>query len=132
MTVLIDSNVVIDLATDSPWADWGAERLDELSGEAFAINQLIYTEVCFAYASGRELDGLIDRLGIERVNLPWEAAFTAARAFRAYRDSDGVKTSPLPDFYIGAHAAFAGFKLLTRDARRYRTYFPEIELVAPD
>ena len=61
----------------SAFRDWGAERLDELSGEAFAINQLIYTEVCFAYASGRELDGLIDRLGIERVNLPWEAAITS-------------------------------------------------------
>ncbi len=132
MTVLVDSNVVIDLATDSPWANWAADHLDALSGEAVALNQLIYAEVSLSYRSAIELDELIGELRLERIGLPWEAAFLAARAHLAYRRSGGKKTSPMPDFYIGAHAQVSGLKLLTRDATRYRTYFPEIELIAPN
>ena len=132
MTVLIDSNVVIDLATNSEWADWAAERLEDLSSEPFAINQIVYAEALFSYRSGEDLDELFSALGIERLNLPWAAAFPASRAYRTYRERGGSRTSPLPDFYIGAHAQVAGLTLLTRDARRFRTYFPSLNLVAPD
>lgn len=132
MTVLIDSNVVIDLATNSEWADWAAERLEDLSNEPFAINQIVYAEALFSYRSAEDLDELFSALGIERLNLPWAAAFPASRAFRTYRERGGSRTSPLPDFYIGAHAQVAGLTLLTRDARRFRTYFPSLNLVAPD
>ena len=132
MTVLIDSNVVIDLATNSEWANWAADRLAELADEPFAINQLIYSESLFSYRSADHLDSLLAQLGIERLSLPWAAAFPASRAFRAYRERGGSRTSPLPDFYIGAHAQVANLTLLTRDARRFRTYFPDINLVAPN
>lgn len=132
MTVLLDSNVVIDLASDSRWADWAAQRLDDLSGEPFAVNQIIYAETAFSYNSPDELDRLLSELGIERLNLPWEACFPASRAFAAYRSRGGTRTSPLPDFYIGAHAQVSGLTLLTRDAVRFRTYFPSINIIAPD
>lgn len=132
MTVLLDSNVVIDLATNSDWADWAAEQLDVLSSQPFAINQIVYAEAAFSYKAPAELDGLLTDLGIERLNLPWEAGFPASRAFRTYRERGGSRTSPLPDFYIGAHAQVSGLTLLTRDARRFRTYFPEVRLVAPN
>ena len=132
MTVLVDSNVLIDLATDSAWSDWAAQQMGELEDQSFAINQLIYAETAFAYSAAEHLDRLLSQLGIARLGLPWAAAFPANRAFRAYRERGGQRTSPLPDFYIGAHAQVAGLKLLTRDAARYRTYFPELALIAPN
>ncbi|WP_343396554.1 DNA-binding protein [Candidatus Amarobacter glycogenicus] len=105
-------------------------QLDE-SGEALAINQIIFAEILLLMLLVGQSMGF-STAEYTRVNLPWEAAFTAARAFLLYRKADGVKTSPLPDFYIGAHALVAGLPVITRDAARYRTYFPEVELVAPD
>ena len=131
MTVLLDANAVIDLLTNSEWADWVAERLSELDDEEFVINQLIYAEVSYSFNSQVELDEVLAGLDIRRANLPWEAAFPAARAFRAYRERGGVKTAPLPDFYIGAHGLVDGLTLLTRDGSAYRTYFPELKLIAP-
>jgi predicted nucleic acid-binding protein len=132
LTVLVDSNVLIDLATDSAWSDWAAQQMGELEDQSFAINQLIYAETAFAYSAAEHLDRLLSQLGIARLGLPWAAAFPASRAFRAYRQRGGQRTSPLPDFYIGAHAQVAGLKLLTSDAARYRTYFPELALIAPN
>lgn len=132
MTVLLDSNVIIDLATESEWADWVAGQMEVLSNRPFAINQIVYAEAVFSYNSAAALDELLSGLGIERLNLPWEAAFPASRAFRTYRERGGSRSSVLPDFYIGAHALVSGLTLLTRDARRFRTYFPEVDLIAPN
>ena len=129
--VLLDSNVVIDLTRpDSLWHDWSEDQLRRYRHEGLAINQVIYAEASVGF---RSMDEFNARLGqfIVRLELPWEAAFAAGKAFLAYRQRGGIRTSPLPDFYIGAHAQVSGLKLLTRDARRYRSYFPDIEIVAP-
>ena len=131
MTVLFDSNVVIDLLTANEHADWVTARMAEIEDEVFAINPIIYAEVSVPYSAASELDELLDVLGFARLDLPWQAAFLAAKAFVAYRARGGSRASPLPDFYIGAHARTANLTLLTRDATRYRTYFPELTLIAP-
>ena len=131
MTVLVDANVVLDLATNSEWADWAASQFAALSDEHLGVNQLIFAEVSYSFRSASELDHLLESLEISRFDLPWEAAFPAARAFLRYRRSGGTRMSLLPDFYIGAHAQVSGLTLLTRDSTRYRTYFPEVRLIAP-
>lgn len=95
------------------------------------INPLIYAELAAGATTDRELDDALDRTLIERENLPWEAAFLAGKAYLSYRRAGGDKRSPLPDFYIGAHAAAKGYALLTRDLRRYRVYFPSLTIIAP-
>jgi predicted nucleic acid-binding protein len=132
--VLADSNVLLDVIQDDPqWADWSATQIERLAdaGE-LAINPIVFAEVSVAYAHAWEVDQMLDRLALKRLDLPWEAAFLAGKAFMAYRQRGGARRSPLPDFYIGAHAAVAGCKLLTRDEQRYRTYFPGVKLIAPD
>jgi predicted nucleic acid-binding protein len=131
---LVDSNVVIDILDADPvWAAWSGERVREvrLRGTA-VINPLIYAEVAGAYAVQAEADRAISSAVYRREPLPWEAAFNAGRIFRAYRRQGGLKLSPLPDFYIGSHADVRGYTLLTRDPRRYRRYFPALEIIAPD
>jgi predicted nucleic acid-binding protein len=131
---LVDANVLIDVfAADPLWRDWSASRLlaARQSGE-LVINPIVYAEVAAAFATQRKLD---DALGLEqyrRENLPWDAAFNAGRAFLAYRRAGGVKRSPLPDFYIGAHAEVKGYELLTRDQARYRQAFPALRIVSPE
>ncbi len=93
------------------------------------INPIIYTEVSIAYTSAAELNRVLARLTIERHDLPWSAAYLAGQAFLQYRRQGGQKTAPLPDFYIGADAQVSGFTLITRDARRYRSYFPSLNLL---
>lgn len=131
--VLLDSNVLLDIVTDDPeWRAWSESALaDALLSGPVAINQLVYAEVSVAYKHVSELDNVISRLKIQRLDLPWDAAHLAGQAFLKYRRQGGAKTSPLPDFYIGAHAQSAGLCLLTRDASRYRTYFPKVKLIAP-
>jgi predicted nucleic acid-binding protein len=131
MTVLFDSSVLIDLLTGSDWADRVADEMERIADDAFAINPLIYAEVSIPYPSLEELDADLNRLVLARLDLPWEAAFLAGRAFQAYKRRGGLRTSPMPDFYIGAHAVVSGLTLLTRDAKRYRTYFPNLEIIAP-
>ena len=131
MTLLLDSNALIDLTMDSAWAPWVQASLDERVDEPLAINQLIFAEVSTAYSTPQVLRDLLEEIGILRLNLPWEAAFPAGQAFLRYRRAGGVKTSPISDFYTGAHAQVAGFTILTRDPGPYRTYFPEVPLVAP-
>lgn len=132
--VLVDANVILDIATNDPqWFDWSRAQLEPLidAGEA-AISPIIYAELVPAAAAVAELDTTIVPPGdFLRLPLPYAAAIPAARAFAAYRRAGGAKTSPLPDFFIGAHAEVENLTLLTRDATRYRTYFPNVRLICP-
>ena len=133
MITLVDSNVILDLVTDDPrWGRWSAEALERVADEsALAINPLIFAEISIGFDTVEELEQLIPPEEFGRLELPYEAAFLAGKAFHAYRRRGGRRRAPLADFYIGAHAAVAGLRLLTRDAGRYRTYFPTIEVIAP-
>jgi predicted nucleic acid-binding protein len=132
--VLVDANVLLDIATRDPvWFTWSSARLLEVQArEVAAINPIIYTELIPVYSTVEELDRVLvppDRF--HRLSLPYAAAAPAARAFRSYCIAGGVKTSPLPDFFIGAHAECEGLTLLTRDAARYQTYFRAVKLICP-
>jgi predicted nucleic acid-binding protein len=133
VATLVDSNVILDVVTeDAEWFDWSAEMLArEGERSRLVINPLVYAEVSIGFHRIEELDDAIPPEHFTREALPWEAAFLAARAFVTYRRKGGARAHPLPDFYIGAHAAVAGYTLLTRDARRYRTYFPKLRVIAP-
>ena len=131
---LVDANILIDIFADDPaWKGWSASQLIAArTAGALVINPIIYAEVSAAFPTQRKLD---EALGVERYRregLPWEAAFNAGRAFLAYRRAGGNKRSPLPDFYIGAHAEVKGYTLLTRDFTRYRSAFPAIRIVSPE
>ena len=130
---LIDSCVLLDVITgDEHWADWSAARIAAAVDEGRAvINPLIYAEVSVGYQTVEELEDLLPADAYEHEPLPYLAGFAAGKAFLQYRRSGGHKRSPMPDFYIGAHAAVAGYRLLTRDVNRYRTYFPALDLIAP-
>ena len=131
--VLVDSNVILDVATEDPaWGRWSGETLARIADEAaLVINPLIYAEVSVRYAAIEELEAALPAELFRRDSLPYEAGFLAGKAFLAYRKRGGESASPLPDFYIGAHAAVMGYRLLTRDTARYHTYFPTVELIAP-
>jgi predicted nucleic acid-binding protein len=130
---MVDSCVLLDVITgDEQWADWSAGQIAAaMDAGRVVINPLIYAEVSVGYETVEELDDLLPASDYEREPLPWVAGFAAGKAYLRYRRSGGDKRSPMPDFYIGAHAAVAGYRLLTRDARRYRTYFPALAIVAP-
>ena len=130
---LIDSNVILDIATeDEKWHDWSASMLSDAAERGpIVINPVIYAEVSARYDTIEALDEALPPNFYARAPLPWDAAFLAARVFLQYRRRGGRKTRPLPDFFIGAHAAVTGLTLLTRDAARYRTYFPTLRLIAP-
>ena len=132
--VLVDSNVLLDVLTEDPtWFDWSASALEEHAESAvLMINPIIYAEVSVRFARIEELDVALPADLFKREPLPWDAAFLAGKCFLRYRKAGGAKRSPLPDFYVGAHAAIRGATLLTRDASRYRTYFPTLQLIAPD
>jgi hypothetical protein len=132
-TVLVDSNVLLDIATVDPtWFEWSADALETAANEApVVINPLVYAEVSIRFRRIEDLEEAIPAGLFRRAALPCEAAFLAAKAFLRYRRRGGARGAPLPDFYIGAHAAVAGFRLLTREAARYRTYFPSVELITP-
>jgi predicted nucleic acid-binding protein len=132
--VLVDSNVLLDIALEDPvWFDWSATALASVMDDAIlVINPLIYAEVSVGFSRIETLDDSLPGDLFRREPLPWAAGFLAGKAFLTYRRRGGVRTSPLPDFYIGAHAAILGHRLLTRDARRYRTYFPGLVLIAPE
>ena len=132
-TTLVDTNVLFDfLSEDDEWFDWSASMIERTADEgAVAINPIIYAELAVRYARIEDLDAQLPAEYFTRLQLPWEAAFLAGRAFGRYRQRGGARRSPLPDFFIGAHAAVTGMSLLTRDARRYRSYFPKLKIVAP-
>ena len=131
--VLVDSNVILDVVTEDPhWFDWSAGRLEALAeNHLFVINPIIYSEVSVAFDRIEDLEEALPPEFFRRENLPWEAGFLAGKCFVRYRRARGKTRSPLPDFYIGAHAAVRGIPLLTRDARRYRSYFPKLTLIVP-
>lgn len=130
---LVDSCILIDvLANDPHWADWSLERLDRLGAQGpLVINPIILAEVSPRFECADDLEAALAGLPLVREALPWDAAFLAGQAFKVYRQALGAKTSPMPDFYIGAHALVGNLRLLTRDAARYRSYFPRLTLVAP-
>ena len=132
--VLVDSNVLLDILTTDPrWYRWSAATLARLTGrEKLVINPIIFAEVSQRFTRMEDADEALPSKVLEREEIPFEAAFRAGKAYLAYRRSGGQKTSPLPDFFIGAHASVSGYHLLTRDVRRYRTYFPALTLIAPD
>jgi predicted nucleic acid-binding protein len=130
---LVDSSVMLDILTDDPtWAQWSADALARARDDGrLAINPIVYAEISTGFERIEDLDDAVPADDLEREPLPYQAGFVAAKAFMAYRQRGGQRRSPLPDFYIGAHAAVRGYRLLTRDAARYRTYFPSVEIVAP-
>ena len=131
MRVLVDSSVLLDVMTrDSRWAAWSEEKLAwHAERDLLAINPIIYAEVSVHFASIEELDDALSPSDFIRLPLPYEAGFLAAKCFLQYRRRGGKRSAPLPDFYIGAHAATESLALLTRDVSRYRTYFPTVPLI---
>ncbi|MBA2461336.1 MAG: type II toxin-antitoxin system VapC family toxin [Actinobacteria bacterium] len=132
--VLVDSNVLLDLINgeSGQWFDWSSAALETAANtDRLAINPIIYGELSVHFELVEELDTAVTEEAFSRLALPWAAAFLAGKCFLAYRRAGGTRRSPLPDFYIGAHAAVEGMTLLTRDAARYRTYFPTLDLIAP-
>lgn len=132
-TALVDSCVLLDVATDDPvWADWSAQTLARARDEGrVVINPIVYAEVSVGYDDVAALDAALPVQDFEREPLPFTAGFLAGKAFLAYRTRGGQRRSPIPDFYIGAHAAINSYQLITRDAARYRTYFPSLQLITP-
>ena len=131
--VLVDSNILLDIATnDAKWAEWSAQALAECADRtALIVNPIVYAEVSIGFSTIEALDAALPLASYEREALPWEAGFLAGKCFLSYRRRGGPRPTPLPDFYIGAHAAIERLALLTRDAARYRTYFPKLEILAP-
>lgn len=130
---LVDSNVLLDVLTDDAvWGGWSASALGAAARSGpLVVNPLVFAEVSCAFASLEAVRDAVDESTFVRAALPYEAAFLAGRAFLAYRRRGGARRSPMPDFYVGAHAAVADLRLLTRDAARYRTCFPTVEVVSP-
>jgi len=133
LTILIDSNVLLDIFTQDPvWYEWSAGKLVEnAEHHSLTINPIIYAEISVHFSSIEELDDALPPTDFRRLPLPWSAGFLAGRCFVLYRRRGGLRRSPLPDFYIGAHAAVSELSLLTRDPSHYRTYFPKVRLIAP-
>jgi len=134
MEILVDSNVILDIVTeDKTWFQWSSETLARYAeNHILIINPMIYAEVSMGFDRIEDVEIVLSPTFFRREPLPWEAAFLAGKCFLAYRRRSGKRSSTLPDFFIGAHAAIAGIPLLTRDTSRYRTYFPKLKLIAPD
>lgn len=132
-TTLVDSGVMLDVLTEDPsWAEWSGGALAQARDAGrLVINPIVYAEVSIGFERIEDLDDAVPAGELERESLPYEAGFVAGKAFLAYRRRGGQRRSPLPDFYIGAHAAVRRYRLLTRDVARFRTYFPSVELLAP-
>ena len=120
------------MSGDPQWCDWSSQALERVADSSrLVINPVAYAEISIRFSRVEDLEAALPRYLLAREALPFEAAFLAGKCFLAYRRRGGDKRSPLPDFFIGAHAAVAGYQLLTRDAARYRTYFPKLPLIAP-
>ena len=132
--ILVDTNILVDVVTDDPfWADWSQQQLTLAAArDELAINDIVYAELSVRYTTIEELDAMIREASLVSAAIPRPALFLAAKAFQRYRSAGGVKTGVLPDFFIGAHAVISDSLLITRDAARYRTYFPRIALIAPN
>jgi len=132
--ILVDANVLLDVMTeDVNWFAWSSQAIERAANRyRLVINPIIYAEVSIRYSRIEDLDIALPKTMFDREAVPYEAAFLAGKSFLTYRRRGGTKQSPLPDFFIGAHAAVAEYLLMTRDAARYRTYFPKLPLIAPD
>lgn len=130
---LVDSNILLDIfEDDAQWADWSETTLNQYAASYLpSINPIIYAEVSVGFARIEELEAVLSGCRIQLLAIPKEALFLAGKAFLAYKRRGGTKRSPLPDFFIGAHAAVSGLLLMTRDAARYRSYFPRVQLITP-
>ncbi len=131
---LVDSNVLLDILTEDPmWAGWSTDALaNAAEAGPLYINPIVYSEVSIRFTTVEALEDALPSQDYRREPIPWTAAFLAGKVFLDYRRNKGTKATPLPDFFIGAHAAVTGLHLLTRDAGRYRTYFPTVSLIAPE
>lgn len=131
--ILVDTNILLDVATDDPaWAAWSQQQLETASlRDRLVINDVIYAELSIRYARIEAVDAFVAAARLDIQPLPRAALFLAGKVFQRYRRSGGTRTGVLPDFFIGAHAAVTGSALVTRDPRRYRSYFPSLELIAP-
>ncbi len=132
--VFVDSCILLDLFTDDPiWADWSENILDQYSQtNTLYINSIVYTEVSIGFNRIEELETAISQLDIKVLEIPREALFLTGKVYLKYRKNKGTKNSPLPDFFIGAHSMISKFDLITRDSRKYKTYFPQLKLIHPD
>jgi hypothetical protein len=132
--ILVDTNVLVDVVTDDPlWAEWSLRQLTLAAArDDLAINDIVYAELSVGYATIEELDAMISEASLVSAVIPRLALFLAGKAFQRYRSAGGIRTGVLPDFFIGAHAVISDSLLITRDAARYRTYFPGIMLIAPN
>jgi predicted nucleic acid-binding protein len=133
LTVFVDANVLLDVVTiDQHWSQWSVRQLDGLSiNDVLAINDVVYAEISVGYEDVEQVDELIAGMGLKLLPISRPALFLAAKVHERYRKAGGARPGVLPDFFIGAQALVEGAPLLTRDARRYRTYFPQLELIAP-
>ena len=131
--ILVDTNVILDLVENDPvWADWSQRQLEVASLQAtLCINSVIYAELSIAFDDIEDLENVLKQGEFRMEPIPREALYLAGKAFVKYRKQKGAKTAVLPDFFIGAHAAVAEMPLLTRDTRRYASYFPTVQLIAP-
>jgi predicted nucleic acid-binding protein len=130
--ILVDTNVLLDIyRADAIWMPWSLQHLQQAKPGQLAINMVVYAELAGHPAEPANLDEFLEMLDIQMLELPRSASRLAGLAFRSYRPRGGTKTGVLPDFFIGAHAQAEGYKLLTRDAGRYKTYFPKIKLICP-
>jgi hypothetical protein len=132
--ILVDTNVLVDVVTDDPlWAEWSQRQLTLAAvRDDLAINDIVYAELSVRYTTIEELDAMIREANLVSAAVPRPALFLAGKAFQRYRSAGGIRTGVLPDFFIGAHAVISDSLLITRDAARYRTYFPGIVLIAPN
>src|SRR5688572_5256144 len=129
--VIVDTNVILDVTGSDPtWLEWSREQMSRFPSRLI-VNPLIYTELCYRADGIEEVEVTMEILGLLYRELPRESLFLTARAFKAYRQQGGTRTSPLADFYIGAHAQASGLPILTRDKARYQTYFPDVPLICP-
>ena len=131
--VLVDSCIILDLFTNDPnWATWSESILEQYSQtNTLYINSIIYTEISMGFEKIEEVEDAILQLGVKVIEMPREALFLTGKAFLQYRNNKGTKNSPLPDFFIGAHATVSKFNLITRDLAKYKTYFPQVKLIHP-
>jgi len=131
--VLVDTNVLLDVATEDPrWLEWSSKHLAAaMLSDGLALNPIVYAEFSVHYAAIEEVEEALSGLDLQRLPIPYEAAFLAGKVFKRYRERGGQRHAPLPDFFVGAHAAVEGLALLTRDPRRYRQYFPKLKVIAP-
>lgn len=133
MSTLVDSSVILDITDAGTWAGWSTRHLQRTRDNGGSlINPVVYAEISCRFMDRARIDGMLATIGINREDLGWDAAHLAGQAHLLYRRRGGTRERTLPDFLVGAHASVKGHTLLTRDARRYREYFPDLDIIAPD